>query len=189
MKDVPTYNNPWGQSVDDKAPTTASTPEMENAGANHPYRGQEMHGVVDTGSEERGDPNGEGRQVPYMDDANPHSHEQPVPVRIVNTDPEQVRMFRTYQVSLRSGEATRIVAKNPARTIVRLTNSNSSTVYISNSQTPNQTTGYDGYPLRPNDPGLPISTTQAVYATYTDPANPNVLIAVLEEYTVHGDDK
>lgn len=151
------------------------------AGTNFPYRGTETHGVkpdpnVDYSDPEiRYDPEHDG-DVNYVPE--PVEHD-PIPVRIVNENPTEIREFRSARFTVGS-PAVQLLGKHDARYRTRIRNTDAvNAIYIGPDSSVNSYTGYK-LPAGAEIDGL--TTTQEVWATTGDETTAD--ISIMYEFAV-----
>lgn len=126
-----------------------------------PYRGQETHGVPDSGYETIDDDlYAQGRPVEYTE---PEREPDPVPVRIVSGDKSRVvKSFRVGRLVAPVGSAAQILPRHENRTTAKVRNMHATDVmYVSDS---NSVTALSGYPV-PASGEWSTDSTEPVYAT------------------------
>jgi len=167
---------------------TAQTPDRQTPVVDHeteealniPGRGVVDHGVPVKGpfNADLTDAENQTQLVTYDDPPTPPS---PVPVYIVSTDRKGrvIHDFRTLYAAVVASVPGMIAGQHETRSKLRIINSGSNTVYVSND--PASANTMFGYPLA-QGATLELNTSRAVYAS-ADPAATNpVSLNLLEEF-------
>jgi hypothetical protein len=173
-------------SVGPDAPVELPDPVLERpVGGWLPYRGYVDHGVAVDDHETEAyatEENGywEGRPVPYEEPAKPGA--DPVPVRIVNDAPNEMKRFRVSRTQATTS-GNQLLGRNPRRNSVRLRNMDAANILYIHHE-PNYTS-WLGYPILPGT-DLEIQGGEPLYAVA---ATANIEVAVLENVSYPWEEK
>lgn len=170
---------------ENSGPTEPRAPVPETVrGDVNPYRGLDPHGVA---------PSEQWSDVPAFDGTRlveypPEKEEpDPIPVRIVQEGPKELRTFRVRAFPLpTNGLVSQVLGAHEWRSTVKIKNTGTVTAYILDSPSGGSSIGsapMNGYPLAQNE-SVDLTAQTAVYAC-NDGSTTVPILVIIEQYTVN----